>query len=428
MSLKERQNLLAYWRSDMFDRLQNGILTALQTFNETKEKFLTVRDEPDLRTLEECNVVGLTTSGLARNLPLIRRLNAKVLLCEEAAEVLESHLLTSLTPSIEHFIGIGDHKQLRPQVHSYDLSVESKQGEQYALDVSLFERLVTPSASSEAGIPFNTLRTQYRMHPLISRLIHCTLYPDILDADRVSEHPPVAGMKKRLFWMDHDHQEDSALDLTGSTSRSNSFEVEMCVLLIKHLIRQGIYQTGRDNGEIVVLTPYLKQLLMLRQALGAQSELVMEDRDVEELGDIESADGPSQPTVVRAKLSQSVRIATIDNFQGSEASVVILSLVRCNREKKVGFLRTTNRINVGLSRAKHGMYIFGSASTAASVPMWQDVLELLAENNNVGPRLELERPRHSNSPIEVSSPDDFHRLSPEGGCSAPCDKNFASKS
>ena len=60
-------------------------------------------------------VVGVTTSGLARNLNLLRRLPSKVLLCEEAGEVLEAHLLTALLPSIEHAILIGDHEQLRPK-------------------------------------------------------------------------------------------------------------------------------------------------------------------------------------------------------------------------------------------------------------------------------------------------------------------------
>jgi hypothetical protein len=49
-------------------------------------------------------------------------------------------------------------------------------------------------------------------------------------------------------------------------------------------------------------------------------------------------------------------VGTVNNFQGEEAQIIIVSLVRSNKEKKVGFLRTTNRINILLSRAKHGMY------------------------------------------------------------------------
>ena len=36
----------------------------------------------------------------------------------------------------------------------------------------------------------------------------------------------------------------------------------------------------------------------------------------------------------------------LDNFQGEEADVVIISLVRSNQERNCGFLKTSNRINV----------------------------------------------------------------------------------
>jgi hypothetical protein len=61
-----------------------------------------------------------------------------------------------------------------------------------------------------------------------------------------------------------------------------------------------------------------------------------------------------------------------------------------------------NRINVLLSRAKHGMYILGNASTLdkasqpppegsrrPAAPMWGNVLKLLAERHQIGPELEV---------------------------------------
>jgi superfamily I DNA and/or RNA helicase len=43
-------------------------------------------------------------------------MNAGIVLVEEAGELLEAHVLTSLSPSTKHLILIGDHKQLRPKV------------------------------------------------------------------------------------------------------------------------------------------------------------------------------------------------------------------------------------------------------------------------------------------------------------------------
>ena len=48
----------------------------------------------------------------------------KVVMVEEAAEVLEAHVLTSLHPQLKHLVLIGDHKQLRPKVECYELSVQ----------------------------------------------------------------------------------------------------------------------------------------------------------------------------------------------------------------------------------------------------------------------------------------------------------------
>ena len=42
---------------------------------------------------------------------------------EEAAEVLEAHVLAALAPQTQHLILIGDHEQLRPKTEMYELRV-----------------------------------------------------------------------------------------------------------------------------------------------------------------------------------------------------------------------------------------------------------------------------------------------------------------
>ena len=121
-------------------------------------------------------------------------------------------------------------------------------------------------------------------------------------------------------------------------------------------------------------------------------------------------------------MTELLRIGTVDNFQGEEAKIVIVSLVRSNSEKKVGFLKTTNRINVLLSRAQHGMYLIGNAETYSNVPMWSQVLGMLRAEESVGRAFELCCPRHPETEILVSNPDGFAILSPDGGCRKPCDR------
>jgi hypothetical protein len=50
--------------------------------------------------LHQANVISITTSGLARNLKLFCGVSAKILICEEAGEVFEAHMLTTLLVTI----------------------------------------------------------------------------------------------------------------------------------------------------------------------------------------------------------------------------------------------------------------------------------------------------------------------------------------
>ena len=78
----------------------------------------------------------MTTTGAAKFKALLSEIHSEIMIVEEAAQILEAHMATSLTPSIKHLILIGDHEQLRPNVNTMDLS------EKYKLDISMFERLI----------------------------------------------------------------------------------------------------------------------------------------------------------------------------------------------------------------------------------------------------------------------------------------------
>ncbi|KAF8467382.1 hypothetical protein BDZ91DRAFT_145083 [Kalaharituber pfeilii] len=430
----ERMRLKRHWEGEISRDLVYRLKRATGAFTIRKEHIEKLYMERDRRCLQEAEVIGVTTTGLASNATLLRKIVAKVMICEEAGEVLEAHTITALLPSVEHTILIGDHQQLRPHISNFELSMESRQGEKIALDESLFERLTRERYGIDKSqhFPFSTLDTQRRMHPSIANLVRETLYPELKDHEQVASYPAVAGMARRLFWMDHMHPEANADKLDPSSlSKSNEFEIEMVSALVKHLIRQG----GYVKGDIAVLTPYLGQLQRLKRKLGDMFEILLGEKDQEELDlaeDAESESQPEQPTI-RAKPNREVRkgsllselrLATVDNFQGEEAKVIVISLVRCNPAHRCGFLKTSNRINVLLSRACHGMYIIGSAATARPVKMWSDVITLLERAGNFGDALELRCPRHPEKEIFVREPDHFLRFSPEGGCEERCGKRL----
>lgn len=89
---------------------------------------------------------------------------------------------------------------------------------------------------------------------------------------------------------------------------------------------------------------------------------------------------PYSAQVERAKeVLKDVRISTIDSFQGQEADVVILSLVRSNSEGKIGFLSDYRRMNVALTRARTKLVVIGDSATLANDEFYQQFIAYAEE-------------------------------------------------
>ncbi|ESZ93857.1 hypothetical protein SBOR_5754 [Sclerotinia borealis F-4128] len=401
----EKVSLARHWaeeaRKEVTDELLECI-TRIEGFNRTIQS---VYSDVNRRVLQGADIIGVTTTGLATKMSTLRHVKAKVIVCEEAGEVLEAHMLSAL--------------------------LQSQVGAPYKLDRSQFERL-SVGEPGRLTLPIAQLNIQRRMRPNISRLIK-TIYPRLVDHDVTKVLPSVVGMRESIYWLDHKNFQDNTNgNDAGNKSHSNIWEVEMTAALVRHIVRQGVY----SSSDITVLTPYSGQLQKLRNHMRKEFEIVLSDRDEEVLAKDglittdEELDGLSITTfgdkksLEKKNLSELLRIATVDNFQGEEAKVVIVSLVRSNKEKNVGFLRTTNRINVLLSRAQHGLYLIGNSDTYSSVRMWKHVLGMLGETDSVGKSFALCCPRHPDTNIQVFEPDDFARWSPEGGCELSCNKRL----
>lgn len=300
-------------------------LHALLQAHATEKNYYTwLFTQKDAQIFDQMDVIGVTTTGLVNNSDLLRTINAKVLICEEAGEVLESHTLTTLLPSIEHAILIGDHLQLRPRISRLSLSkdYESK-GPRYSLNESLFERLANmnfllPGINEEAShfeFPVAQLDHQRRMHPCISSLIRQTLYPKLKDHSNTIDYPEIAGMRKRLFWLDHDKVEDPGDPEDPMQSKTNTWEAKMVTALVSHLCRQGVYK----RGDIAVLTPYVSQLKLLAEMLENTVDIFIGENDLADLqleGEVDrTVSLHKNRTMNKGSLSSQVRMATVDNFQ-----------------------------------------------------------------------------------------------------------------
>lgn len=111
----------------------------------------------------------------------------------------------------------------------------------------------------------------------------------------------------------------------------------------------------------------------------------------------------------------------MDDFQGEENDIILLSLVRSNLQQNIGFLGIKNRICVALSRAKKALFIIGNKEILRDKEktIWPQVITNLQSMNSIGQSLLLHCPIHQEQTVEAKLAKDFLKC-PEGGCMKQC--------
>lgn len=56
------------------------------------------------------DIIAMTTTGRSKYTEIFRDMTFPIVLIEEAAEVIESHMISTLSEETEHLILIGDHQ------------------------------------------------------------------------------------------------------------------------------------------------------------------------------------------------------------------------------------------------------------------------------------------------------------------------------
>jgi hypothetical protein len=96
----QRFGLFNSWVAAIKHPVVQAYENVMQELLGLQKKMSELKNEKTLRCLQEANIIGLTSSGLARNIPLLKPLNPKVVVMEEAGELLEAHSITSFLPSV----------------------------------------------------------------------------------------------------------------------------------------------------------------------------------------------------------------------------------------------------------------------------------------------------------------------------------------
>ncbi|KAF9042774.1 P-loop containing nucleoside triphosphate hydrolase protein [Hymenopellis radicata] len=408
----ERKALEERWTQEIIMGQVDLVYDGAQRYDETQDELAAKFRERNIALLREKRIIGCTTTAAAKYASDIQEAGPQVVLVEEAGEILESHVITALGPSTRQLILIGDHKQLRPKVNNYNLTVEK--GDGYDLNRSLFERLVIK------GYPHHALVAQHRMRPEISALIRALTYPDLVDAPKTKNRDDIQGLQDNIIFINHAHPEDNNAaiadkrDLGAKSSKQNTFEAQMVLRVVRYLAQQGY-----GTRDIVVLTPYLGQLQTLREQLQGETDPVLNDLDSFEL--IQA--GLLQPGAARAGKNP-LRLATIDNYQGEESDIIVVSLTRSNAANDIGFMFSPERVNVLLSRARNGLIMIGNSHTFTHArkgrELWTKLITMLKHDGHIYDGLPVMCQQHPDRVAIIKTIAQFDDECPDGGCSESC--------
>jgi len=369
LNLVDRWRLYNSWAALFCDEESVHIRNLSAQYNRCASRKTKLNSEADYQVLRRARVVGMTTTGAAKYRQLLQRVHPRIVIVEEAAEVMESHVVTTLSPRCDHLIMIGDHQQLRPNPTVYTLA------KKYHLDISLFERMV------KNELHCDQLTIQHRMRPEIVKLIVPHVYKSLTNHESVLRYDHVSGINGDLFFVTHSEVETNVDD---SKSKSNEHEARFLAALCRYLLQQGY-----ERSQISVLTMYTGQMFLLRRFM-PKAEF------------------------------EGVRVTPVDNYQGEENDVILLSLVRSNELGKIGFLQTHNRVCVALSRARRGLYVVGNMDQMSDASsLWNGIIKELRANCRLVDALPLACQNHPDHVIHAKTADDF-RKAPEGGCMLDC--------
>jgi len=200
----------------------------------------------------------------------------------------------------------------------------------------------------------------YRSHPAILRLPNEQFYNGDLEAEADEftknslqrwEHLPKKGFPIIFHGVEgQDTREGS------SPSWFNEEECQLVKMYVEHLLK-GTRSNRPDPEEIGIVTPYHKQAQKIRLLLCSRN-----------YGDC--------------------KVGSVEEFQGSERRVIIISTVRSQTEylafdekHKLGFLSNPKRFNVAITRAQALLIVIGNPYLLEHDEHWKSLLHYCVDNH-----------------------------------------------
>lgn len=329
-------------------------------WNESAERFIapSAKDIMDYRVIVVTSVTAgrLVSGGVAKG-------HFTHIFIDEAGQAVEPECVIGiaglLDPAKGQLVLAGDPQQLGPVLRS-------PLAQLYGMGQSLLERLMKQNSlyqkiqdgNSRYDSRFVTkLLQNYRSHPAILKIPNELFYENELQvfADQIEreafcqwEHLPKKGFPVVFHGvMGKDEREEN------SPSFFNVTEIEVIVSYLKKLMqtqgKKGLPKLGIQD--IGIIAPYRKQVEKIRKALNTVAEL---------------------------KQWKEIKVGSVEEFQGQERKVIIVSTVRSSvsyvkmdQDFNIGFLSNEKRFNVAITRAKALLIVVGNPVILNKDPTWQ---------------------------------------------------------
>ena len=135
----------------------------------------------------------------------------------------------------------------------------------------------------------------------------------------------------------------------GAAGRGSKANVGEAGIVGRHVA--ALLAAGVREEEIAVISPYNAQVSLLRAML--------------------------------ARAAPRVDVRSVDGFQGQERAAIILSLVRSNATRTVGFLADFRRINVAVTRAQRHVAIVADSATVSADVHLRSLMRYCEEHGEV---------------------------------------------
>lgn len=303
-------------------------------------------------------IVTLSSSG-GEKIEQVRN-DIACLIVDEAAQATEPSLLIAFQTGVDKVMLIGDPYQLPATTISPDCN-------KTLFNRSLFQRFI------DSGIQPYFLNIQYRMSPMIRQFPSERFYQQrLVDSNNVfmRDIPELLrpfSFERSVMFIDLKYGQQRIQQSSFCNSREAS-------LIVKILKRYKLLQSKISVG---IITPYQAQRKLLLKEIESLQTQFQNSSSKQPQNPTTIINQQQNPTSIK---KNSIMINTIDSFQGQQKDLILISTVRANDKKQIGFLMDQRRINVSITRAKHAMIIIGNGNTIGSNQVWDAYLKEIEVN------------------------------------------------